>query len=115
MSRGGAFVALSLAAIVVIAGLLSLVFTGPGDRHAIVVSAVLAFVLQLLLFAVVRSAAPRKLMTMWGVGALVRVVTRGIYGLLMVRAFHLAPAAALVSIASFFFVTTIIESWLLVK
>ncbi len=115
MRRGGLFVALSAGSIAVAGLLLSFAFRQPGDLRAIVVSGCLALAVQLVLFAAVRAADPRRFMTMWGLGALVRLVTLVVYGVVMLRPFHLPPTAALVSLASFLFVTTLIESRLLVS
>ena len=115
MRRGGLFVALCTGSVLVVGLLLGLAFRRPGDARAIVVSGCLAIAVQIVLFAAVRAADPRRLMTMWGLGALVRLATLVVYGVLMLRPFHLAPVPALVSLAAFLFVTTLIESRLLVS
>ena len=115
MRRAGLFVASSIVSVALIGVLLGLVFRRPADAHAIVVSAVVALVVQIALFVAVRASDPKHLMTAWGLGAVVRLLTLVVYGVLMVKAFHLAPVPALISLASFFFVTTIIESRLLVS
>ena len=55
------FAAATVLLIVGAAWLLNVVFTGPGDRQAIAVSAAVALVVQLGAFPVVRSLAARHL------------------------------------------------------
>lgn len=99
--------------IVVAAGALlaAVVFSGAAARHAIVVSACVALVVQLFAFAVLRLVArdPRNAMAGWGLGALLRMVTLVVYGLVAVKALGLAPVAALISLATFFFLSMLVE------
>jgi ABC-type branched-subunit amino acid transport system permease subunit len=104
------FVLLATLAIVVVGALFAVVFSSPADRRAIQYSAVIALVVQVATFLVVRRAAPAKLMSVWGLGAVVRLAVLLIYGLALLRPWGLPPTAALLSLASFFFVTTLIES-----
>jgi hypothetical protein len=89
--------------------LLTAAFPGPRDAAAIRTSAVVALVVQLVAFAITRSVAPRHLIAGWGAGSLLRFLTLGVYALLAVKVFGLAPVAALVSLAAFLFLSTLIE------
>ena len=66
------FGAVSVALIATMGWLLALVWPEPAARQALVVSAVIALVVQLLAFAAARVAAPTNLMAGWGVGMLLR-------------------------------------------
>jgi hypothetical protein len=88
---------------------LSLAFDGPADGRAILVSAVLAFVVQLAAFGAIGLASRDNVMAGWGIGVLVRFLVLVAYALLVVKAIGLAPAAALLSLATFFFLCTLVE------
>jgi hypothetical protein len=106
--------AVSTALILLVAGaLLGLVFPSPAERHAIWVSAAVAAVVQLFAFGVVRLAARDNVIAGWGIGALARMVVLMVYALVLVEALGLVSGAALISLATFFFLTTLIEPLLL--
>jgi hypothetical protein len=73
-------------------------------------SALLAFLVQVGAFAI---AARGDFMTGWGIGVLVRFLALVVHALLVVQVVGLAPAAALISLATFFFVCTLAEPVLL--
>jgi hypothetical protein len=106
------FAALSVAVIAGAGGLLA-AFAFPGDagRHAVLVSAGVALVVQLFAFGILRLVGrdPRNAIAAWGLGALLRMATLLVYGLLAVKALGLAPVAALVSLATFFFLSMLVE------
>ena len=99
-------------AAVLIAGLAwvcGLVFEGPGERRAVRVSAVTAFVLQLVTFTIARAMPPSQMMVGWGLGSLLRLGTLAVYGLVMLKAFALPGSAAMMSLALFLFASTVVE------
>ncbi len=100
----------TLGAVVVAGVLLRLVFRGPGAAPAIATSAAVAVVVQLLSFIGARAAPPRQVLAVWIAGAFVRLVTLVVYALGVVRFLGFPPAPALLSLATFFFVTTLAES-----
>ena len=100
-----ATVLLSVAA----AWLLNVVFTGPGDRQAIAVSAAVALVVQLGAFPVVRSLAGRNLMLGWGAGAFVRVLSLAAYTVAAAKVLLLPLTAALISLFVFYFLSMLVE------
>jgi hypothetical protein len=102
-----ALVAIGL--IATVGWLLSLAFPGPRDATAIRLSAVVAIVVQLVAFAVTKAIAQRHLIAGWGAGSLLRFVTLVLYALLAVQVLGVAPVAALVSLATFRFLSTLIE------
>jgi hypothetical protein len=52
-------------------------------------------------------------MAAWTLGMLLRLVVLVLYGLMGARALSLHPEPALVSMAVFFFLSTLIEPWFL--
>jgi len=105
---------LLLVGVVVVTGvLLSLVFRSAGDATAIWASAIVAIVVQLAAFAFAGSVGKANLMARMGAGALLRFLALIAYALLVAFAIKLPLTAALVSLAVFFFVSTLIEPLLL--
>ena len=110
------WVTYAIGSAVLIAGagwLLILAFPTASDRHAINVSAVAAYAVQLLTFAVARAWAATNVVAGWGMGMLIRFIVLSIYAFLCVKVLGLPIAAALVSLAAFFFVSTLLEPVLL--
>ena len=107
------FAAAAAVTIAALGGVLALFFRTPADRHALLVSAAVALVVQVVAFAAVRAAGQRRLLTAWGAAGGVRLLTLVIYGLGAVRAFGLPAEAALLSLATYLFVTTLVETRLI--
>jgi hypothetical protein len=99
----------TIASIAVVGWLLTLGFTGPRDAAAIRLSAAVAIVVQLTAFTLTKMLAPQHLVAGWGAGSLLRLLTLVVYALLAVKVLGVAPAAALVSLATFLFISTLIE------
>ncbi len=98
-----------IASIAIVGWLLTLGFTGPRDAAAIGLSAILATIVQLTAFAITKMLASRHLVAGWGAGSLLRLLTLVIYAVLAVKVLGVAPVAALVSLATFLFISTLIE------
>ncbi len=113
MKKSAIFAGGSLALILVLAWLFALVFPTPHDRHAITVSAIVAYVVQLCSFAMTRAYATTNVMAAWGLGMLLRFFVLAAYALVGARLLGLPMTAALVSLAAFFFVSTLLEPVLL--
>jgi hypothetical protein len=108
--RGWAVYALAaVAMIAAVAWLLTMAFPGPRDAAAIRLSAIVAIVVQLVAFAVTRTIVQRHLIAGWGAGSLLRFLTLVVYALLAVKVLGMPPVAALVSLATFLFLSTLIE------
>lgn len=113
MKATALYAAISGVAIAIGGFLCTLAWKTPAERRAILVSAVLAFVVQVAAFAVAREfARADNAIAGWGLGALVSIATLIVYGF-VVRPLGLAPGAALLSLACFLFVTELIEPPLL--
>lgn len=108
--RNSALYAASTVAIVGLLGwLLARLFTEPGSAAAVGLSAVVATVVQMGAFTSTQLMAPRNMIAAWGVGSLVRLVALVVYGLLAVKVLGLPAAPALLSLAVFFFLSTLLE------
>ena len=114
MGRGLALYALAcLLAIGLAAAVLVAVYGSPAERRAVVVSAVVALVVQVIAFAIARLLAGRgSAIAGWGLGAVICFAVLVVYGFVS-RALELPSNAALVSLATFFFLTELIEPPLL--
>jgi hypothetical protein len=100
--------------VVLVSGmLLSLAFHGPGDAQAIWLSGAVAVAVQLTAFSLSRLAGAGNLMARMGTGMLVRFVALVVYALVVAFLLKLPDVAALVSLATFFFLSTLIEPLLI--
>jgi hypothetical protein len=113
MKRLASFALVSLLAIALFGWTLMYAFPKPADSHAIVVSAVIAYVVQLVSFAIAREWAATNVIAGWGLGMLIRFFVLAIYALIGVKVLGLQLTPALVSLAVFFFVSTLAEPVLL--
>jgi hypothetical protein len=114
VSKGlGRYALATIGVVAVVGALLSLAFRGPGDLLAISLSALLAIGVQLVAFPLSRAAGPNNLMARMGTGALLRLFTVVVYAILAAKVFELSLIAALVSLAAFFFLSTLIEPLLI--
>lgn len=103
------FAAASVAVVALGGGILAAFYRSPLERKAILVSAGIALVVQLLAFTVVRLVAREHVIAAWGIGAILRFAVLVLYALLIAPAFALPAAAALVSFAVFLFALTVLE------
>jgi hypothetical protein len=99
--------------VLVVGALLSIAFHGPGDIAAIGLSGLVALAVQLAAFSLGRAAGANNLMARMGTGAILRLLTVIVYAILVAKVFMLPLIAALVSLAAFFFLSTLIEPLLI--
>jgi hypothetical protein len=90
-------------------GLVSALFTGPEERLVILASGIVALVVQLAIFAVVRLFQSAHVMAAWGIGSLMRLVALVLYAVIVTKILRGPTAAALLSFVAFLFVTTVVE------
>ena len=106
----------SLACLVLIAlagGVFTAVFAGRGEREAVWVSALVALVVQAAAFGIARIMAARgNGIAGWALGAVICLVALVVYGFVS-RALGMPSNAAMLSLATFFFLTELIEPPLL--
>ncbi len=113
----GFFAGVSAALIIVATIILRTYFRTVGEHHAMLISAGLAFAVQLGSYALLRPArpgkgAPGELLIRWGIGAVLRLFVLILYAPLA-RVMFFALDAALVSLVTFFFLTMMAEPLLL--
>ena len=102
----------TVAAVALIAWLFGLHYASPGERDAIRISAAVAIVLQVGAFSLARAVGKRNVIAGWGLGALLCLAALVLYGF-AARGLGLPQEAALISLATFLFVTELIEPPLL--
>lgn len=115
MKAGALYAGLTLALFGVIGALFTLGFTSPAARQAIMISGVIAFIVQMISFAIAKQIGKESIFLGWGIGAMLRMLTLAVYAMLVVKALGLPLNAALISMATFFFVAIVIEPLLLAK
>lgn len=109
-----ALFAVATALIVGVAGwVFTLVYPTADGQRAVLASALVALVVQLFGFVVLQLAKKSNPIAAWGLGAVLRLAVLVVYALVAVRTFGLAPTPALLSLATFFFLSTLVEPLLL--
>lgn len=110
LGRGLALYLLASAAAIVIAAVVFvMVYGGAAERRAVVVSAVVALVVQGIACGVARlMAAGGNGISGWTLGAVICIVALVAFGFVS-RVLGLPSNAALLSLATFFFLTELIE------
>ena len=93
--------------------LFALAYAEPAARHSIVVSAWVAYVVQLFAFAVLRLVSQQNVIAGWGLGAVLRMATIAVYALVVVKSLGLVTGAALLSLAAFLFLSMLVEPFVL--
>jgi len=101
----------ALAAVIIFGGAWGITVLKPGDEIARAVwsSAVIAFAVQLLSFAVARPFVATNPIAGWGIGSLVRFAVVMLHAFVGIPALGLASGPALISLVGFLFVTMIFE------
>ena len=99
----------TIAVIAIVGWLLTLALTDAGAASAIGISATVAIVVQIAAFAITTMMAPKNIIAAWGAGALARMLTLFVYALLAIRVLGLPAVPALISLAVFLFLSTLLE------
>ena len=113
----GIFAAVAAAIIIVSTLVLRMVFPGAAQHQAMLVSAGLAFAVQVAAFALLApgkegQGPPGEIIVRWGMGAVIRLVVLVMFAVLA-KVMQLPLDAALISLATFFFLTMMAEPLLL--
>jgi hypothetical protein len=113
----GLFAVVSAALIIIATVILRTYFRTVDEHRSMLVSAGLAFAVQLGTYALLRPgrsghSAPGVLLIRWGIGAVVRLLVLVLYAP-VARVMFLSLDAALVSLVTFFFLTMMAEPLLL--
>jgi hypothetical protein len=103
------FALVTVAVVLAFAFGLALVMKDPLVARAVWVSAAVAVAVQLAAFGLTRATQPANVIAGWGAGMIIRLAALAVYGLLGVKSLGLPMGPALLSLAAFFFVTTLIE------
>ena len=106
-------VAAVTAVVLVVGALLSIPFSSRADIRAIGASGLVAIAVQLGAFLLARRWVGPGLGSGWLLGMFMRFLTLVVYGSIAVKALGMPAPAALVSLVSFFFVSTLVEPKLL--
>ena len=109
MKRYAKFALATTAVVLVFAFLLTRVMGDPAAARAVWVSAGVAVLVQFAAFGLTRATQPANVVAGWGAGMIIRVMALAGYALLVVNSMELPMGPALLSLAGFFFVTTLIE------
>ena len=97
------------AGLIALLALLTAAFTAGITQQTIWASASLAFVVQMIAFILARLVAPEQLMVGWGMGAVLRMMSVVLYGVVVAKVWRAPIAPALLSFVGFLFVTTVVE------
>jgi hypothetical protein len=104
----------SVVAIVLVSGLvLAIPFSSSLDREAIRSSAMVAVIAQMFAFGIAKAFGTRSFLAGWVVGVVLRFATLVVYGIVAVRVLAMPAPAALISLVTFLFLSTLAETKLL--
>ena len=109
MKRLGIFAAATAAIVAVGAWGTTLFISKPGVATAVWTSAAVATVVQIVSFSITLVTQPGNVVAGWGYGMLVRFLVLVLYGTVGAKALGLATEPALLSLAAFLFLTTLVE------
>ncbi len=104
-----------LAAVIIFGGAWGITTLRPEAEivRAVWTSAFLAFVVQLISFAIARQFVATNPMAGFGLGSILRFAVLIAYGVVGVKALGLVLMPALISLVAFLFVTTLVEPFFL--
>ncbi len=97
------------ALLLAVLGVVLLLAYGVEMQRAIVWSAGVSFLTQLVAFAIVRRMAKQNVIAGWGIGAILRFVVFVVWALVCIKSLGLPSTAAMVSMAVFLFASTLVE------
>jgi hypothetical protein len=103
------FIAATIAVVCAGAWVVTLAVPGRDTARAVWTSAGIVIVVQAFAFSLVRMMQPVNVIVGWAMGMLLRFVVLFAYGFLGVKALGLSMQPALLGMAGFFFVSTLIE------
>ena len=113
LKRGAIFAAIT--AVIVFGGawIATLIWPDAEVARAVWTSAGIAFVVQMLSFAVAQPFLAKNPIAGWGLGSVLRLFALLLYAVIGLQMFGLAPTAALLSLACFLFVSMLVETFFL--
>lgn len=105
----GRYAGIVLLAVALLGAILAAPFHGPGDIAALLTSGLVALVVQPAVVLLCRRLVPGNLTAKMGLGMIIRFLTLVLYAVIVVSATRLPATAALVSLASFYLLSSLIE------
>jgi hypothetical protein len=109
VKRFAGFIAATIAVAALGAWVITLAVPDGETRRSVWMSALLVVIVQALAFSLARVMQPLDVIAGWGLGMLLRLIALVAFGLFGVKALGLSTQPALLSMAGFFFVSTLIE------
>jgi hypothetical protein len=109
VKKFGAFTLITIAICCCGAWAITLAVPGQDVARAVWTSAVIVMIVQPVAFQLVRLMGPLNVIAGWGLGSMLRGIVLVIFGFFGVKALGLSMEPALLSMAGFFFVSTVIE------
>jgi hypothetical protein len=109
VKRFGGFIAVTIAVVCLGAWGITRVVPGVGVSRSVWASAITVVIVQTMAFSLVRMMQPVNVMAGWGLGMMLRAVALVAFGFFGVKALGLSMEPTLLSMAAFFFVSTLIE------
>jgi hypothetical protein len=103
------FATVTAAVVLALAWSLTRLMPDPAVSRSVWISAAVAVAVQLAAFGLTRATQAANVLAGWGAGMIIRVMALAVYALLAVKLLGLVMGPALLSLAGFFFVTTLIE------
>jgi hypothetical protein len=90
-------------------GVMLLLFRNPAEHRALWLGAGAAVAVQLAAFGVARAMRHRNVIAGWGLGVALRFVALGVFALVVAPRLDLPLAAALLGMAVYLFLSTLVE------
>ena len=107
--RGFAEYFVSCVLLIAIIGAIAWGVSQPRGQQAVLISAALALVIQMVAFGVARLLQRRNFLLGWGLGSVLRLVALVLYAVLVAKVWRAPMAPALLSFTGFLFATTVVE------
>lgn len=109
MKRFVGFIGATIAVVCLGAWIITRAVPGQDVSRSVWVSAIAVIAVQAATFSIAWMMRPVNVIAGWGMGMLVRLLTLVLFGMFGVKALGLSLQPALLSMAGFFFVSTLIE------
>jgi hypothetical protein len=109
VKRFAGFIAVTMVVAFGGAWVITLAVPGQDVSRSVWASAVTVVIVQALAFSLVRMMQPLNVIAGWGLGMMLRAAVLVAFGFFGVKALGLSMEPALLSMAGFFFVSTVIE------
>jgi hypothetical protein len=109
VKRFAGFIGATIAVVCLGAWIITRAMPGHEIARSVRASAIAVVIVQAATFSIAWMMRPVNVIAGWGMGMVIRLITLVLFGMFGVKAFGLALQPALLSMAGFFFVSTLIE------